>query len=233
MAGPTGLDNPDSAAVAPFVAELNAYFASPRDPANVGRHDIELHLLDRAGSDQLMSHFQRKRLVRVYGGVVLDDGGSDHHFYLTRGPFAGGILFLSHEGENSRVVFGSLDDFLAAVAIARETGTWLTNNHPKPTPLHRDQAALAGFLHALLDTGEEKNEGLVYSAIRSLAPVDMDLLMRLVKHPDFFFAEAVAGQIAAYPAAALRPLAQLCCEHGMPQVQWAGERALKAIGQLG
>lgn len=109
MVDPTGLDNPTPTAAAPFIAELNACFASPPDPASVGRHDIQLHLLDRAGSDQLMSQFQRKRLVRMNGGVLLD---------------------------------------------------------------------------ALLDTGEEKNEGLVYSAIRSLAPVDLELLARLVSHPD-------------------------------------------------
>ncbi|WP_167074863.1 hypothetical protein [Massilia aquatica] len=40
MSDSTGLDNPDPTALGPFIAELHAYFASPPDPADVGRHGI-------------------------------------------------------------------------------------------------------------------------------------------------------------------------------------------------
>ncbi|NHZ34030.1 hypothetical protein [Massilia rubra] len=234
MAHPTGSDNPDPAAIAPFIAELAAYFDRPLNPDYVGNFDIELNLLDRAQSEELTTILQDGSLVTIHGGVVLDDGNtSDHHLYLTRGPFAGGILFLPHDSDFWNVAFVSLDAFLDAVKRAWETNTWLSDNHPPTTPLHRDPAVLGKFIHDLLDRDEEREECVIQSAIYSLAPVDPDLLMRLAVHPNFLYAEAVAGQIAMYPALALRPLAQWCSEHKVGQVAGAGQRALAAIDRLG
>ncbi|MDQ1923259.1 hypothetical protein [Massilia pseudoviolaceinigra] len=234
MSEPSGQDKQDAVEAAPFIAELAAYFDAPMDPGNAGRFDIELNLLGRAESDELTTALQDLGLMRAYGGVVLDDGNtSDHHVYLTRGPFAGAILFLCHDGEASSVVFASLAEFLDAARQAREHDAWLTDFHPSTTPLHRDQAALGSYLHALLDSDNEDDEAVVESAILSLAPVDMGLLTRLTAHRNFFYAEAVAGQIALYPTAALRPIAQLCSEHPTPQVRWAGDSAMAAIDQSG
>ncbi|NHZ87714.1 hypothetical protein F2P45_01510 [Massilia sp. CCM 8733] len=226
----TGITDPADAEAVPFIGELAAYFDGPMNPDYVGRFDIELNLLDRAESDELTTILQDVSLVKVHGGVVLDDGNtSDHHLYLTRGPFAGAILFLPHDSDFWNVVFASLGEFLYAAEQARKTNTWLTDHHPATTPLHRDPAVLGKFIHGLLDRDDESEESVIQSAIYSLAPVDQDLLMRLAVHPNFLYAEAVAGQIAAYRALALRPVAQFCSEHKVHQVAGAGQRALAAI----
>ncbi|MDQ1813174.1 hypothetical protein RBA41_07655 [Massilia sp. CCM 9210] len=49
MAEPSGPEKQDAVEAAPFIAELAAYFDAPMDPGNIGRFDIELNLLGRAG----------------------------------------------------------------------------------------------------------------------------------------------------------------------------------------
>src|SRR5438270_11098335 len=69
-------------------------------------------------------------IVQRLDGLVLDDPDtSNHHVYLSRPPFAGNILFLSHD-DATRIVFPSLTDFLRTARTAKETQRWLGDLHP-------------------------------------------------------------------------------------------------------
>ncbi|MES2819877.1 MAG: hypothetical protein V4812_12925 [Pseudomonadota bacterium] len=213
-------------------AELAAYFDQPIDPANVDRYDLELSLLTRAQSAELTLAILDDPVIRMLGGIVLDDGNtSNHHLYLTRAPFTGSILFWQHD-DSAYIAFPDLPAFLDAVKRAKKDECWLTDMHLRPYPLLADQTGLRQFIHAMLDADTEENFKIADTLIPALALTDLDLLARLVNHPYYFFAESVASAISARPELALKALAQHCSGHPNHQVRWAGDSALAAIEGL-
>lgn len=170
-------------------------------------------------------------LVQQLGCYVLDDANtSDHHLLATRSPLAGCVLFLSHDG-NTRAVFDSATSFLAAVQQAQASDREVPDLHSLQSPLAQDQAALAAFMHQLLDD-QTWNE-VVVALIPSLNLQDGALLRRLLGDEDFYLGEAVAMAIENRPSPALLPLAQQAAAHAHPQLARAGKLAVQRIRQLG
>ncbi len=170
-------------------------------------------------------------LVQQLGCYVLDDANtSDHHLLATRSPLAGCVVFLSHDGD-TRAVFDSAASFLVAVQEAQPSDQEVPDLHPLLSPLAPDQAALAAFMHQLLDD-QTLNEVLV-ALIPSLHLQDTALLRRMLDDEDFYLGEAVAMAIEKCPSPALLPLAHQAAAHAHPQVARAGKLAVQRIHQLG
>lgn len=168
-------------------------------------------------------------LVQQLGCYVLDDANSsDHHLLATRSPLAGCVVFLSHDGD-TRAVFESATGFLAAVQQAQASGREVSDLHPALSPLAPDQAALAAFIHQLLD--EETCNEVVAALIPSFDLEDHHLLRRMLDDEDFYLGEAVAMAIQKRPSQALLPMAQRAAAHAHPQVAQAGKLAAKWIRQ--
>lgn len=158
--------------------------------------------------------------------VFLDDENtSNYHAYITRGPLAGSILHLSHDG-TTRVVFASLADYRSAVLAANQHDGHLRELHPQEFVKVGDQKAVAERIETLDAEGEE-DELLVLIASWNLKP--RPLLERLVKHTNFYVAEAAGDAIANSGDAKLLPAAETLSKHEHPQAANAGKRAIKAL----
>lgn len=184
-------------------------------------------LLAPHGALERTAQFAYHPLVQQLGCYVLDDADtSDHHLLATRSPLAGCVLFLGHEGDR-RAVFDSATGFLAAVQQAQASGREVSDLHPALSPLAPDQAALAAFIHQLLD--DPTCNEVVAALIPSLDLEDHHLLRRLLDDEDFHLGEAIAIAIQKRPSQALLPMAQRAAAHAHPQVAQAGKLAAKRI----
>lgn len=225
--------------VHPVQSELTRLFDEV--PADLAAYFERLHggaipnlLGARAAVDLTLTFREFHPVVRVLGGVILDDEDtSDHHVYLTRPPLAGMVLHLSHDGD-SRIVFPSLETYLAAAVAARDSDGLIADFHPAETPLAADQRGLGALITDLLDGYDEEGTATVLTALLpSLDLADADLLSRLASHEDFYLSEAVANEIARRPSRGLAAVAQICASHPHAQAAAAGARALKAIAATG
>lgn len=211
-------------------AELDLHFARIAVGDYAGHLDIELNLLDRAQATEWTGLLTYHPIVAALGGIVLDDPEtSNHHVYASRSPLRGSVFYLAHD-DDSRIVYASLADFLAAADAAKRSRTWLSELHPACSPVAADQAGLSRWIGELID-GHSGNE-VAMALIPSLDLGDTALLRRLVTDPDFFLGEAVAVEIEKRPSRALGPIAELCLLHPHPQVVSAGRLAARAIATL-
>ena len=186
-----------------------------------------LGLLPMEGASELTEAFSGQPIVDELQGLVLDDPDtSDHHLLLGRAPLEGCVLYLAHDGQ-SRVVFDSLEDFLAAAREAAEQGDDVSDLHPEASPVAHDQPALSDLVHRLLDDGTLTD--VVTALIPSLDLSDLVLLERLATDEDFYLGEAVAIEIARRPSRALAPIARMCAAHPHSQVANAGRRAVEQV----
>ncbi|NKI93932.1 hypothetical protein [Rhizobacter sp. SG703] len=210
--------------------ELDPWFARIAVGDHAGRLDVELNLLDRAQAAEWTSFLAVHPIVEALGGIVLDDPEtSNHHLYASRSPLRGSVFYLAHD-DDSRVVYASLDDFLAAADDAKRRQTWLSELHPACSPIAADQAGLSRWIGQLL--GSPGGHEVVMALMPSLDLGDTALLRRLVTDPDFFLGEAVAVEIEKRPSRALGIVAELCMLHPHPQVVSAGRLAARAIAKL-
>jgi hypothetical protein len=173
-------------------------------------------------------------LAEALGLVVLDDANtSNHHCYITRGPLAGSILYLVHDGD-SAVAFERLRDYLRATAAALEAGVSLDDrfhdHEPTAWVTAPDQAALATAVRGLIRAEEDETavaQLLVYIAALDLS--DAVLLEALARHSNLYVVEAVGNAIARRPRPELIAVAGMVSEHEYFQVANAGKRAVAAI----
>lgn len=209
--------------------EVDRYFAHIAGGAYADADDLQLNLLGRTEAELFSEDFEFHPIVMGLDGLVLDDPGtSNHHVLLGRSPLEGQVLYLMHDGE-SRVVFASLEEFLAAADRALAGNVVLPEIHPVISPRPADQACLTELVDTLL-AGDEID--VVLALIPSLDLADTAVLGQLVAHEDFLLGEMVALEIIKRPDPALLEVARLCASHAHPQVARAGERALRAIRTL-
>jgi len=214
-------------------AELDPWFARIAVGDYAGRLDVELNLLDRAQATEWTGLLTYHPIVAALGGIVLDDPEtSNHHVYASRSPLQGSVFYLAHD-DDSRIVYASLTDFLAAADQAKRQQTWLSELHPVCSPVAADQAGLARWIGELIaDHAGHAGHEVAMALVPSLDLTDMALLRRLVTDPDFFLGEAVAVEIEKRPSRALGVIAELCTLHPHPQVVSAGRLAARAIAKL-
>ena len=106
---------------------LDEYFAEIDAPAFAA-----LGLLPHDQAIELTEAMRGHPVVDLLQGQVLDDPEtSNHHLLLARAPLTGHVLYLTHDGD-SRVVFDSLADFVAAARQAGEQGLDMEELHPDP-----------------------------------------------------------------------------------------------------
>lgn len=162
--------------------------------------------------------------------VFLDDANtSNHHCYVTAGPLAGCILYLSHDGF-SVAVYQSLAEYLDAVKIARSSDTFMEDLHDQQPVNCPDQEALARAAGTLL--GDEDSNEAVEVLIVLISAMDLQnlpLLEKLVRHPNMYVPEAVAFAMARSPHSALLPIATFISKHAHTQVSDAANRVIAAI----
>lgn len=165
-------------------------------------------------------------LAAALGLVFLDDENtSNYHAYITTGPLAGNVLYLSHDGQ-TRVVFPSLADYMDAVRSAQVQNVGLYEFHPQvPVPAH-NQSLLAERIDTLI---EEDDEAELLVLIASWDGSHHSLLDKLIRHRNFFVAEAAGDAMANAPRPELLPYARVLSEHDHSQAANAGRRAVAAI----
>lgn len=189
-------------------------------------------LLSPIAVQEYSEEFSFHPAVQLFGGYVLDDlGTSNHHLLITTGPLAGCVYYLSHD-DDSRVVFATSSDFLAAVLQAQQTEQDSSDLHPALSPLAKNQSALSALITELLDSGDDEAEDLLPSLLPSVDLNDLALLQRLATSDNFYLGEALAHEIIKRPAAHLLPIAQLCAAHAHSQVSGVGAKAVRSIQAL-
>lgn len=231
--GPAAESTPLGPAIAstPLSAELIAYFERTAQGAYAGLERLDLNFLSQAASADATASLRFHPLVRQLEGVVLDDPNtSNHHLYLSRQPFTGSVFYLSHDGD-SRVVFSSLDDFVAAADMTRQKNGCLSDLHPACSPLVQDQDHLSRFVNALADSGTDDDEMVLHAVIPSMDLSDLALLERLALNENHM-GETIAMEIEKRPSTRLGRIAELCSHHPAQQVARAGTRAMRAIAGL-
>ena len=158
---------------------LDEYFAVIDAPGFAA-----LGLLPRDRAIDLTEAMRGHPVVDLLQGQVLDDPEtSNHHLLLGRAPLTGRVLYLTHDGD-SRVVFDSLADFIAAVRQADEQGLDVEELHPDLSPLVDGQPPLGGLIRELLQ--QESGVDVVLTLIPSLDLGDLALLEALARDDDFF-----------------------------------------------
>jgi hypothetical protein len=209
-------------------SDVEAYFARVSTGTYSRLHQLEINLLEQTAAQSLTEDFSFHPLVRHLDGLLLDDPStSNHHVLLRRHPFEGHVLYLAHD-DNSRIVFPSLARLLDAADEAKASGLFLAELHPSLSPNVVDQAAVSHLVRSLVDGAEEEVDAAL-ALIPSMDLSDIDLLVKLAEHEDFYVSEAVGAEIAKRPSGTLRSVALLCTRHTHPQAAQSGAKALRAI----
>jgi hypothetical protein len=208
--------------------QLNSYFGTV-DEWHDGIDNLGL-LPTMAAIEQTESFREFHPLVRHLQGIILDDPDtSDHHVVLCRDPLGGVILHLAHDGD-SRIVFGSIDSFLAAARRASDARDFLQEEHPEHAWVVDDQAALKSLI--VLLRSEPDGEDVVPALVQSLDLSDADYLSTLVDGDDVYVAEAVCHAIAKRPAPHLISVTARCEQHPHAMVRNAAALAARRIADL-
>ncbi|HEX5103410.1 MAG TPA: hypothetical protein VFV87_06345 [Pirellulaceae bacterium] len=165
-------------------------------------------------------------LATALGLVFLDDANtSNYHAYITIGPLASAILYLSHDGD-TRAVFPALADYRADLQAAYEEGEYSFDAHDEPPIQARDQAALTARIAQLIEEDEEAELLVLLASWNASSEIE---LKQLVRHPNFFVAEANGNTIARLARPELLPFANILTGHPHSQAANAGKRAMAAI----
>ena len=198
--------------------DLVSYFESPI----ASHHNPPLLSLSEAISFS-------KKVGEFYPGLGLvfldDENTSNHHAYVTIGPLTGNILYLSHDGD-THVVFRALTEYLDAVRTAQLKDLMLYELHPQSPILARDQPSLTERIRTLIEEDDEAELLILIASWDALSHEELD---KLVRHPNFFLAEAAGKAIAAASRSELLPYAKVLSQHNHPQAASAGRAAVAAI----
>jgi hypothetical protein len=215
-------------------ADLAAYFDRIKNGCYAEHREVELNLLPIHEAVGLTNQFREfQPVVQALDGFILDDAEtSNYHVYLNHRSLKGTILYLDHDGD-TRIVFASLDDLLAAADTAIESGPSLRGFHPIISPLAKDQECLSELIGQQQSLDSEDATSVMTAIIPSMDMRDLELLRRLAQAPDFFLGEAVAIEISKRPSPELREVAELCAAHGHFQAAQAGRRALAQLAKRG
>lgn len=208
---------------------LLSYFDAISDGTFSGCFQREINLLPLQDSLRVTESLIDQPVIQSLGGLVLDDANtSNFHVYLTSPALKGFILYLSHDGD-TRAVYASIEDFLAAArsALTQSSFSW-EDEHPKAAPLAIDQKALSQLVVTAL---EEDDSSTLTALIPCMDLSDIPLLRRLAVDADFYFGEAVAEAVRLRPSLELLEIAELCISHKHPQVSDVGRKARSAIDQ--
>lgn len=208
-------------------AELIAHFKK------VGKADPGDDPLGFLGLDDAVAESASFRsfhpVAQALGLVMLDDPNtSNYHCYVSEGPLAGRIFYLSHDGDG-RVVFEGLKQFAEAAAVARDSQQFLDELHTQDAIPAADQAALSAAISQLLQHGTPEATSVLVAYIPAMDLRDMPLLEQLATHEDFYVGEALGNAIAVSPRKDLLPVAKKLAKHKHSQTAEAGKRAVKVI----
>ena len=210
-------------------ADLLALFASP--PPSAPELGINLLKLEDAIKYTQALH-DRTLLGKPMGLVALDDANdSNPYCYVTRGPAAGCILHLEHDGDVA-VEYPSLAAFLTALNRAVAEGLWVDDLPGKDRRPAVDQDAVCKRLFELSssDTDEAECELIVLSRLLDTAKVDA--VRQLVGHASFLVREAAAELLSQHPEPRLADEAEALAKDGHPQVARPGKVALSAVKRI-
>ena len=188
--------------------------------------DREL-FLDLAESIAMSEEFRGFHpLASAFGLIFLDDDNtSNHHAYITLGPLAGAILYLSHDGD-TQAVFSSLAEYLAAVRSAQGQGELTFEAHEQPPIQARDQPALTMRIAKLIEEDEEPELIVLLASWDASSQAELE---QLVRHPNFYVAEAIGNTLARLARPELLPFATILAGHPHIQAAHAGQGAVAAI----
>ena len=212
--------------------ELAAYFSRVDGGGYAHQYKNEVNLFSQDQAKAESQLFDGLYVIDLLGGVILDDPNtSNHHVFATRSPLAGQVFYLSHDGE-SRIVFDSLADFVAAADDALQEGLWLSEMHPGISPVCHDQAGLSELIRTLCASDDPDHEAMAVSLMPSLDLRDKELLNELADSDNFFIVEAIAEEIQKRPQLDLLVIAERCRQHPHEQAARAGEAAVFAIQSI-
>ncbi|MGJ7542294.1 hypothetical protein [Variovorax sp. LT1R16] len=208
-------------------AELDLYFERVGSGRYSGQFSNEVNLLEQVQAQKTTDQMSGHPTIEALGGFILDDSEtSNFHVFASRSPIAGQVLYLTHDGD-TRVVFGSLLEFVDAAEQAVAQECFLSELHPVLSPLCEDQRGLVNLIERLCE--DDGGEDIAVQLIPSLDLHDTEFLGRLVVSDNFFLAEAIAIEIKKRPRLDLLRIAEQCSAHLHPQAARAGAAAVSAI----
>ncbi len=207
--------------------QCRSYFSSLNGLHESLRSDEAIGLLSLNQSFDMSKEFRQFHpVVQALLGIVLDDPEtSDYHVLICATPLKGMVLYLAHDGD-SRIVFETLEGFLAAAVKAKQIDDYVSEQHPNAALLAEDQAALRDLLSSLRLRGNA--DDIIPALVPSLDLSEPEFLINLIGE-DFVIGEAIASQIAARPKAELLPVAEFCERHPHMIVRKAGSVARARI----
>src|SRR4051812_32322822 len=150
--------------------------------------------------------WERASLAEAMGLVVLNDtDDSDHYCLATRGPAAGAVMFLPHDG-GAEFAFPNLRALHDAMVRAASDGTeiWDVERAP-PTP-HPDQPGLREHLRSSMASRSRDTSNVVSMLLPLLDPEDIGTLRLLATDSDFLIRESVACFMSRAPRQSHLPL---------------------------
>jgi hypothetical protein len=210
-----------------------------REIADVRDEKLSINPLSPEASAKASEQWAEVTLAGSLGFVVLEDANnSDPYGYVTRGPGAGMVMHLAHDGI-IKFAFPDLASFGAALRRAVANRTDIEDLRHATLPPLADQAALVAALRGWLeiDATSNKRKSRADEAEFSIAlylplldPEDIDTLRAVALDSNFLMREAAADFMEANPRPAHIPVAEHLAVDNYAQVARPARRALDALG---
>ena len=207
--------------------DLIAHFAAPP----IRDLDLSINTLDVGSAVFCSEALADLDYGAALGLIALDDANdSNPYCYVTKGPCAGLVFHLRHDGDPC-FVFSSLDTFKDALRGLIANRKCIDDIVPESRFPSVDQGQLQAFLRSAV-----KDE-VVVEVICAYLPVLQEplaeLLANLADIDDFYLREALAEYIVARPQSEYLAVAEALAGDSHPQVARPGANALKAVKRIG
>lgn len=191
------------------------------DKGFMGLGEQEIGMLDLAEARQYSEDLAGIPVVKRLGMWALNNANDSNPFgYITTGPCAGCILYLSHDPE-PEFRFPSLASFLGSLDIGVD-----------PYDLRADKpwsVELNNEITALLKEDSQESQFLIVTYLPCASELNENNLNALQSHSDFFLREALARFLCVRGKATQLELAETLAKDSVGQVAGAGARAVDAI----
>jgi hypothetical protein len=208
--------------------DLVSHFAGdcfPNDP------ELSINILSLPSAINYTAGIHRHAILGApFGLIALEDANNSNPYcYVTKGPTAGSVMYLCHDGD-SRIAFSSLRGFMAAIDTAIANRTRIDDLPRDPALAGLDRSDIVAHVARLAEGNGAIEEICVLVPL--LSTTEAGLVNVLSQHPDFFVREVVAHLLVAYPNIDLFVAAERLAADPHPQVARPGKRALSAVNRM-
>ena len=208
-------------------SDLRAYFDARPLPAYPNSRINPLSLDESLATFASVSEYDP--VVEELGFLPLDDADDSNPYgYLVKTPMAGAIFHYCHDGDRT-VKFASLDDWVASMKEAGETGRDISTAQYQSQIPAQDIGALEQYIISDFDERSGLfSESTIY-LVANLGAGSLGAVNTLLKGRDFFIREALAEFVSSTPHPDFLAVAEALAADSHPQVARPGTAALNAV----